>query len=148
MDIMKASGGYEFKPIIVDLHTDLGKITDVVDLANLPKVIGGSAVCTDRDGKEDKHCSTFEHPRLSAYLASLVRVEKGQPPPNVGSDKSAASRPAAPCELSPENFDTYFELQQTQSVSPVELQTQSLDDACTEGDIGDVELQHTQTMLG
>ena len=75
MDMMRAGSGYEFNYEILVPGTDLrerSSITEKVDIALLPKVIGGDAVCVDTDGKEDETCTRgFPYPRLSAFLEGL-----------------------------------------------------------------------------
>ena len=73
--MMRAGSGYEFDYEILVPGTDLrerSSITEKVDIALLPKAIGGNAVCVDTDGKEDETCTRgFSYPRLSAFLEGL-----------------------------------------------------------------------------
>ena len=47
-------------------------VAEVVNVAILPKAIGGDAVTVDKKGEEDEHCSHGAmHPRLSVFLAEL-----------------------------------------------------------------------------
>ena len=75
LDMMRVGSGYEFNYEILVPGTDLrerSSITEKVDIALIPKAIGGDAVCIDTDGKEDETCTRgFHYPRLSAFLEGL-----------------------------------------------------------------------------
>ena len=48
-------------------------VTRAVDVALLPKAIGGNAVTVGEDRKEDERCSRGQgQPRLSAFLSGLA----------------------------------------------------------------------------
>ena len=72
LDMIKAGSGYVFNFEALVPGTDLRKrasVLDVVDVAMLPKAIGGDATSVDNDGKEDETCTLgVEHPTLSAFL--------------------------------------------------------------------------------
>lgn len=66
LDMVKAGSGYELASyIILKEGVPLGlcaDVTDRVDLALLPKSIGGEAVVVDENGEEDESCcSAFAH---------------------------------------------------------------------------------------
>ena len=75
LDMIAAGSGYKFDFIMLAPGTDLGKeksVTDAVDMAMLPKAIGGGAVSVGEDGAEDEHCSRgFDHPTVSTFVAGL-----------------------------------------------------------------------------
>ena len=72
LDMMKAGSGFtiDFEALVPG--TDLRKhasVVDLVDIAILPKAIGGDATSVDKDGKEDEtYTLGVEHPTLSAFL--------------------------------------------------------------------------------
>ena len=78
-DMVKTGSGYEFKYRILAPGTNLresGLIPDSVDIANLPKAIGGGAISFDENGKEDETCTQgVRHPTLSEFLKSLGEGE-------------------------------------------------------------------------
>ena len=48
---------------------ELSTVTEVVDVAKLPRAIGGDAVSFDKDGKEDDtYTLGVEHPTWSEFL--------------------------------------------------------------------------------
>ena len=50
----------------------LTEITDVLDLATMPKSIGGDAVSIRKDGTEDERCvCDVKHPTISAMLSGI-----------------------------------------------------------------------------
>ena len=55
--------------------TDLRKekaVLSVVDIALLPKVVGGDAFTVDNDSVEDESCcANANHPTISAFVQSL-----------------------------------------------------------------------------
>ena len=72
--------GYKIDFVIVAPETELRQLTsvnDAVDVAKLPKVIGGDAVSVDVEtGEEDEtYTRGVGHPRLSAFLKSLRKPE-------------------------------------------------------------------------
>ena len=75
IDMVKAGSGYEFNYEILVPGTDLrerASIAELVDIAILPKSIGGEAVSVDADGNEDENnVRGVEYPTLSAYLERL-----------------------------------------------------------------------------
>ena len=75
IDMVKAGSGYEVNYEILVPGTDLrerASITELVDIALLPKSIGGEAVSVDADGHEDKNnVRGVEHSPLSALLEKL-----------------------------------------------------------------------------
>ena len=75
IDMVKAGSGYSFNYEIFVPGADLrerASITDIVDIAMLPKAIGGDAVSIDKDGNEDETCTRgIEIPTLSQFLNSL-----------------------------------------------------------------------------
>ena len=75
LDMVKAGSGYEFNYEILVPGTDLrerASVSDLVDVAMLPKAIGGEAVSTGPDGKEDEtYTLGIAHPTLSAFLKGL-----------------------------------------------------------------------------
>ena len=75
VDMVSMGSGFRFPFAIVAPGTDLRQheeITASVDVAMLPKAIGGDAFSVDKEGKEDERCvAGFEHLRLSAFLESL-----------------------------------------------------------------------------
>lgn len=72
LDMVKAGSGIEIDYEILVPGTDLRKfssVTDVVDVAMLPKAIGGDVASIDEDGKEDETYTVgVGHPTLSAFL--------------------------------------------------------------------------------
>ena len=76
LDMLKAGSGYTFNFEALVPGTDLRKhasITDLFDIAMLPKAIGGDAISVGKDGKEDETCTLdVEFPTLSAFLKGLV----------------------------------------------------------------------------
>ena len=75
LDMVKAGSGYEFNFEILVPGTDLrerASVSDLVDVAMLPKAIGGDAVSKGPDGKEDEtYTLGIGHPTLSAFLKGL-----------------------------------------------------------------------------
>ena len=75
LDMIKAGSGYTFNFEGLVPGTDLrkhGSVMDLIDIAKLPKAIGGDATSVDDDGKEDETCTLgVEHPTLSAFLKGL-----------------------------------------------------------------------------
>ena len=75
IDMVKAGSGYEFKYEIVVPGADLrerASIAELVDIAILPKSIGGEAVSVDADSNEDENnVRGVEHPTFSALLEKL-----------------------------------------------------------------------------
>ena len=75
IDMVKAGSGYEFNYEILVPGTDLREralIAEIVDIAILPKSIGGEAISIDADGNEDENnVRGVEHPTLSTILESL-----------------------------------------------------------------------------
>ena len=75
IDMVKAGSGYEFNYEILVPGTDLrerASIAELVDIAILPKSIGGEAVSVDADGNEDENnVRGVEQPTLSALLEKL-----------------------------------------------------------------------------
>ena len=74
-DMIKAGSGFTFNFELLAPGTDLRKhasVLDLVDVAILPKAIGGDATSVDKDGKEDGTCTLgVERPTLSAFLKGL-----------------------------------------------------------------------------
>ena len=75
IDMVKAGSGYEFNYEILVPGTDLrerASIAELVDIAILPKSIGGEAVSVDADGNEDENnVRGVEQPTMSALLEKL-----------------------------------------------------------------------------
>ena len=75
LDMVKAGSGYEFNFEILVPGTDLrerASVSDLVDVAMLPKAIGGDAVSKGPDDKEDEtYTLGIGHPTLSAFLKGL-----------------------------------------------------------------------------
>ena len=75
LDMLKAGSGVEFKFEILAPGTDLrvrASVADAVDVAMLPKAIGGHAVSVDAEGNEDEtYTLGVQHPTLSAFLKKL-----------------------------------------------------------------------------
>ena len=75
LDMIKAGSGYTFDFEALAPGTDLRKhasIMDLIDIAILPKAIGGDATSFDNNGKEDETCTLgVEHPTWSAFLKGL-----------------------------------------------------------------------------
>ena len=75
LDMIKAGSGFQFNHEILTPGTDIRtrtSITDIVDIAMLPKAIGGDAVSVDEDGKEDEtYTRGLRFPTLSAFLEGL-----------------------------------------------------------------------------
>ena len=75
LDMIKAGSGYTFDFEALAPGTDLRKhasIVDLIDIAILPKAIGGDAASVGDDGKEDETCTLgVEHSTLSAFLKGL-----------------------------------------------------------------------------
>ena len=77
IDMVKAGSGYEFNYEILVPGTDLREralIAEIVDIAILPKSIGGEAVfvSVDADGNEDRNnVQGVMHLTLSAFLERL-----------------------------------------------------------------------------
>ena len=71
----KAGSGYEFDYDILASGTNLREsdlIPDSIDIAILPKAIGGAATSVDEDGKEDEtYTRGVRHPTLSEFLKGL-----------------------------------------------------------------------------
>ena len=72
LNMIKAGSGFTFAFEVLAPGTDLRKhasVVDLVDIAILPKAIGGDATSVDKDGKEDETCTLgVEHPTLSVLL--------------------------------------------------------------------------------
>lgn len=72
LDMIRLGSGYDIKFTLLSPGTDLRKhapIADLVDVAILPKVIGGEAVSVDADGKVDESKTRgVDHLTLSAFL--------------------------------------------------------------------------------
>ena len=79
VDMVRAGAGFEFKYEILVPGTDLrgrASITGLVEVALLPKAIGGDAVSKDEDGKEDETCTrNMKHPALTEFLEALTEEE-------------------------------------------------------------------------
>ena len=75
LDMIKAGSGFTFDFEALAPGTDLRKhasIVDLIDIAILPKAIGGDALSVGKDGKEDETCTLgLEHPTLSAFVKGL-----------------------------------------------------------------------------
>ena len=75
LDMIKAGSGYTFNFEALAPGTDLRKhasVLDLIDIAILPKAIGGDATSVDKDGKEDETCTLdVGHPTWSAFLKGL-----------------------------------------------------------------------------
>ena len=76
LDMIKAGSGIDLGyDMLLAQGTDLRKhasVLHLVDVAILPKAIGGDAKSVDKDGKEDETCTLgVEHPTLSAFLKGL-----------------------------------------------------------------------------
>ena len=77
LDMVKAGSGYEFNFEILVPGTDLrerASVSDLVDVAMLPKAIGGDAVSKGPDGKakeDETYTLGIGHPTLSAFLKGL-----------------------------------------------------------------------------
>ena len=82
VDMVRAGAGFEFEYEILVPGTDLrgrASIADLVDVALLPKAIGGDAVSKDEDGKEDETCTrNMKHPTLTEFLERLEGEEREQ----------------------------------------------------------------------
>ena len=62
---------FEIVPSGIDLKTH-SAVTDLVDVAMLPKSIGGDRVSVDEDRNEDEHFARgVGHPSLSVFLGEL-----------------------------------------------------------------------------
>lgn len=76
VDMVRAGSGYGFDHEILAPGTDLrsrASVTDLVEVAMLPKVIGGDAFTVDEDGKEDETCTRgCGQPSLSQFLKGLA----------------------------------------------------------------------------
>ena len=76
---VRLGSGYTFPFTILNPGTDPREneeVTDVVDVALLPKAIGGDAVSVDEDGEEDETCVRgFHHQRLSELLKGLEQLK-------------------------------------------------------------------------
>ena len=74
-DMIKAGSGYDFKYEIFAPGTNLSEsdlISDSIDIAILPKAIGGEAIAVDEDGEEDEtYTRGVRHPTLSEFLKGL-----------------------------------------------------------------------------
>ena len=81
LDMIKAGTGLAFGDEMLTPGTDMRKhalVMDLVDVAILPKAIGGDATSVDKDGKEDETCTLgVEHPTLSAFLRRVVSSAEG-----------------------------------------------------------------------
>ena len=77
--MIKAGSGYIFNFEALTPGTDLRKhasVVDLVDVAILPKAIGGDATSVDKDGKVDETCTLgVDHPTLSAFLSRTAGDE-------------------------------------------------------------------------
>ena len=77
VDMLRRGAGYEFKGLeIVPPGKDLRKmqsITDRVDVALLPKAIGGDAVFVDKEGKEDDTCGRCWGDEADLPLSQILR---------------------------------------------------------------------------
>ena len=75
LNMIKAGSGYTFAFEALAPGTDLRKhalVVDLVDVAVLPKAIGGDAISVGKDGKEDETGTLgVEHPTLSAFLKAF-----------------------------------------------------------------------------
>ena len=71
--MIKAGSGYIFNFEALTPGTDLRKhasVMDLVDVAILPKAIGGDATSLDKDGKVDETCTLgMEHTTLSEFFS-------------------------------------------------------------------------------
>ena len=75
LDMIKAGSGFTFDFEALAPGTDLrehASVMDLVDIAILPKAIGGDATSFGKDGKEDETCTLdVGHPTWSAFLKGL-----------------------------------------------------------------------------
>ena len=75
LNMIKAGSGFTFAFEVLAPGTDLRKhasVMGLVDVAILPKAIGGDATSVDKDGKEDQTCTLgVEHLTLSAFVKGL-----------------------------------------------------------------------------
>ena len=75
LDMIKAGSGFTFDFEALAPGTDLrehASVVDLVDIAILPKAIGGDAISIDKDSKEDETCTLdVDHPTWSAFLKRL-----------------------------------------------------------------------------
>ena len=75
LDMIRAGSGYTFNFEALVPGTDLRSrpsVTELVDVALLPKAIGGDKVTVDENGEEDETCTRGAgHPRLSEFLQEL-----------------------------------------------------------------------------
>ena len=75
LDMIRAGAGFEFEYEILVPGTDLrgqASVADLVDVALLPKAIGGDAVSVDDDDKEDETCTrNMNQPTLTEFLKGL-----------------------------------------------------------------------------
>ena len=73
--MLAAGSGYTFDFKMLRPGTDLSKeklVTDAVNMAMLPKAIGGEAVCVDEDGAEDENCCRgFAHVKILAFMSEF-----------------------------------------------------------------------------
>ena len=76
--MVKAGSGYEFDFEILPIGTnlrELASVTAVVEIAVLPKAIGGEAISIREDGKEDEtYTRGVEHPTWSALVKSVQQT--------------------------------------------------------------------------
>ena len=74
-DMVRTGSGLELSYEILAPGTNLhkhAKVADIVEIATLPKAIGGEAVSVDADGKEDEtYTRGVGHPTLSIFLKGL-----------------------------------------------------------------------------
>ena len=73
--MIASGGGYKFDfeilPVGCDLR-EMASVTALVDVAMLPKAIGGNAVSQDEEGNEDEGFSRgVGHPTISEFLRGL-----------------------------------------------------------------------------
>ena len=75
LDMIKAGSGFTFDFEALAPGMDLrehASVMDLVDIAILPKAIGGDATSFGTDGKEDETCTLdVGHPTWSAFLKRL-----------------------------------------------------------------------------
>ena len=75
IDMVRAGSGLELSYEILAPGTNLhehASVVDIVEIANLPKAIGGEAVSVDEDGNEDEtYTRGVGQPTLSEFLKRL-----------------------------------------------------------------------------
>ena len=81
-DLIARGQSYISLPITLTPGTDLREtesVTSIVDVAQLPKSIGGDLVTIDEDGKEDERCCRgVKQPKVWAFVKQFEDENKSK----------------------------------------------------------------------